>query len=124
MVAKIDQSTQKPKKETEKEHRFFFELSRKVVLASIGAMAMAQDELEAFVNKLVERGELAEKDGDGLINELREKRHQRLSKMEEKVNKRVAKTLEHLNIPSKDEIASLNEKIAILNKKLDEVKKS
>src|SRR5262245_35680248 len=43
---------------------------RKLLLASIGAVAMTRDEVEVFVNKLVERGELAQKDGEKLLKEL------------------------------------------------------
>jgi hypothetical protein len=51
-----------------------YNLSRRVLLASIGAVALAQDEIERFISKLVERGEIAEKDAKKLIDEIREKR--------------------------------------------------
>ena len=38
----------------------FFDAARRVMLASIGAIALAQDEIEEFINRLVERGEIAE----------------------------------------------------------------
>ncbi|NIV98032.1 poly(hydroxyalkanoate) granule-associated protein, partial [Candidatus Saccharibacteria bacterium] len=38
----------------------FVEATRKVLLASVGAVALAQDEAEDFVNKLIERGQIAE----------------------------------------------------------------
>ena len=44
---------------------------RKLVLASLGAVAMTRDEVEAFVDKLVERGQLAQKDGEKLVKEER-----------------------------------------------------
>ena len=36
---------------------------RRVALASIGAAALASDELKNLVNKLIERGEIVENDG-------------------------------------------------------------
>ncbi|MEW6504421.1 MAG: phasin family protein, partial [Chloroflexota bacterium] len=45
----------------------FTELSRKILLAGIGAAALAQEEIERFVNRLVEKGELAEKDARRMI---------------------------------------------------------
>ena len=33
--------------------------ARKVLMAAIGAVALAQDEIEAFINRLIERGEIA-----------------------------------------------------------------
>lgn len=116
-------TTETPSEKSKSERSHFYELSRKLMLASVGAAAMAQEELDAFVGKLVERGELADKDGKGLLAEIRAKRRERMSKVESEVNKHVERALERLNIPSKDEIAALNEKIALLNKKLDEMKK-
>lgn len=52
----------------------FAELSRKILLAGIGAAALAQEEIERFVNRLVEKGELAEKDARKMIQEIMEKR--------------------------------------------------
>ena len=45
------------------------DMVRKVLLASIGAVALTQEEVEKVVNKLIERGEIAEKDGRKLIND-------------------------------------------------------
>ncbi|MEJ2302589.1 MAG: hypothetical protein P8Y14_13790, partial [Anaerolineales bacterium] len=69
----------KPAEEEEKgqEQSPFLEGARKVLLASIGAVALAQEEVESFVNFLVERGEIAEKEGRELMRELVEKRKQR-----------------------------------------------
>src|SRR5690349_19474614 len=43
---------------------------RRLLLASIGAVAITRDEVEAFLNKLVERGEIAQKDGERLLREV------------------------------------------------------
>ena len=48
----------------------FFQLSRKVLLAGIGAAVLAQEEIENFVNRMVERGEIAEKDARQLAREI------------------------------------------------------
>src|SRR4051812_14566433 len=50
------------------------ELLRKVALASVGAVVLAQEEIEEFVRRLVEKGEIAEKDGRTLVRDLLEKR--------------------------------------------------
>jgi hypothetical protein len=42
------------------------ELSRKVLLAGVGAAVLAQDEISDFVDRLVERGEIAEQDARNL----------------------------------------------------------
>lgn len=99
------------------------DMLRKVLLATIGAAAIAQEEIEALVNKLIERGEIAEKDGKSLIHEMMEKRKSRTEKIEDEVSKNVADVLKKMNIPSKADVEVLNQKITGLSKKIDELKK-
>ena len=56
------------------------EAVHKVLLAGIGAAALAQEEIEDFVNRLVERGEIAEADGKKMIKDVLEKRKQMVKK--------------------------------------------
>jgi poly(hydroxyalkanoate) granule-associated protein len=112
-------------KEPEKEQaKPLLDLTRRVLLAAIGAVALAQDEIESFVNRLVERGEIAEKDGKQLLGEVRAKRKKESTKAEDEINKRIEAILERMKIPSKSDIDALSEKIALLTKKIDELKKS
>jgi poly(hydroxyalkanoate) granule-associated protein len=108
----------------EAEQRPLFETSRKVLLAAIGAMALAQDEIEEFVTRLVERGEIADREGRQLVQEMREKRKVNAAKAEEQFASHVEKVLNRLNIPSKADIETLGEKIAALSKKIDDLSKS
>ena len=51
------------------EHNDLVDALRKVLLASIGGVALAQDEIGKFLNRMVERGEIAEKDARKLMDE-------------------------------------------------------
>ena len=42
---------------------------RRVLMAGIGAVALTQEQIEDFVGKLVERGEIADGDAHKLIND-------------------------------------------------------
>lgn len=95
------------------------ELIRKVMLAGIGAASLAQEEAEIFINKLIEKGEIADKEGRDLVKDLREKRRQR---MHEHLDKRVAGIVERMKIPTKADLDELREKIADLSKKVDSIK--
>ena len=101
-----------------------YEAVRKVLLAGIGAVALAQEEVEDLVNKLVERGELAEKDGKNLVREIMSKRQKGQEKVEDEYTKRVEDILERMNVPTKSDIDALGKKITALSKKVDELKKS
>jgi poly(hydroxyalkanoate) granule-associated protein len=100
------------------------ELLRKVLLATIGAAAIAQEEIEALVNRLVERGEIAEKDGKKLIHEMMDKRKSKTAKVEDDISKNIEGTLNRMNIPSKADVEVLSQKISDLSTKIDELKKS
>jgi poly(hydroxyalkanoate) granule-associated protein len=98
--------------------------ARKVLLAGIGAVALAQEEIEDFVNKLVERGEIAEKDGRKLVSEVMDKRKRGAEKAEDVLARRVQEILARMNVPTKADIEVLGNKIAALNAKVDELKKN
>ena len=95
------------------------ELARKVLLASIGAVALAQEEADAFIQKLVEKGELAEKDGTILMKDFREKRKK---KAEELMEKRISSLIDRMNIPTKSDIDTLSEKINEIAEKVEKLK--
>jgi poly(hydroxyalkanoate) granule-associated protein len=106
-----------------KESKPFLDVTRKVLLASIGVVSLAQNEIEDFVGKLIERGEIAEKDGRKLVGEIKDKRQKATKGVEDEVSKRVQQFLERINVPTKDDIDALNKKINLLSKKIDELKK-
>jgi len=101
----------------------FLDKLRKILLASIGAVALAQEEIEEFINRLIERGEIAEHDGKQLVNEIMEKRKKSSEKAEDEMSRRIEIILDRMNVPSKADIDSLSAKITALSKKVDELKK-
>ena len=109
--------------ESQKVTRPVYEASRKVLLAAIGAVAFTQDVLEDFVEKLIERGEIAEKDGKKLIQEISEKRRKSFHGVEGEAHKHIYEVMKKFNIPTRKDIEELNEKVAELTKKIDELKK-
>lgn len=104
----------------------FLEGVRRVMLASVGAFSLAQDEAEKFVNKLIEKGEIAEKDGRSLLNDLSEKRKERAKesgkRVSDELEKRMESLLNRMNIPTKSDIEQLSNKVAELTKKIDTLK--
>ncbi len=106
-----------------KEKNQLLEASRKVLLAGIGAVALAQDEIEDFVDRLIERGEIAEKDGRKLVREVMERRKKQTEQAEDEMAKRIEDVLDRLSVPTKTDIEALGDKIAALSRKVDELKK-
>jgi poly(hydroxyalkanoate) granule-associated protein len=112
-----------PAEPTEKAQPQMVEMLRKVMLATIGAAVIAQEEIEALINRLVERGEIAEKDGKKLMHEMMDKRKSSTEKVEDEINKNITDVLERMNIPTRTDIDALSQKINGLSKKIDELKK-
>jgi polyhydroxyalkanoate synthesis regulator phasin len=94
------------------------EALHRVMLAAVGTVGLVQDELEHFVNKAVERGEIAEKEARKTVRDVSEKR----KGAEKEVDKRFEDMLVKLNIPTKTDITELNDKIADLTKKVEALK--
>ena len=105
----------------------FADLIRKVALASVGAMVVAQEEMEEFVAKLVQKGELAEKDGKTLVKDLMEKRAQRdngalgpgAGIVTSAIDTTVDKVLHKINVPTKTDVEELARKIEEIDKKIE-----
>ncbi len=106
----------------EEEHRLF-EATRKVVLASVGALGLAQDELENFMNRLVKRGEIAEKDARKLLKEATERRRRSARGFDRQAEKQLDKLMDRMNIPAKKDLETLSAKISELSEKVEDLKK-
>jgi poly(hydroxyalkanoate) granule-associated protein len=120
--------------------------AHKVLLAGVGAAALAQEEIEDFVNRLVERGSIAESDGRRMVKDVLDQRRKQMERAGERAHevadeiqtnltegpKRIADDLEQriegvltrMNIPTKEEIETLTSKITALTRKVDELKKT
>jgi len=107
-----------------KEFHSLYDMVRRLMLAGIGAVALKHDEIEEFVDKLVERGEIARKDGEELMKEMRE-RHKKYQHGEESpAHKKVNEIMERFSVPTKNDFDELNKKLAELEKKIDKLSKS
>lgn len=124
-MAKVEVVVNEPAEEEARKP--LLEAVRKVVLASVGAVALAQDAAEDLVNKLVERGEIAEEDGRKLVGEMRERRKKQAGagagRASEVVDRRVQDVMDRMNVPTKADIDALSAKITALSEKVDELNK-
>ena len=122
-----------------------YKAARSLLLASIGALALTKEEVEALVDRLVEKGEITEKEGRKLVEEITartkethkevtqkvsqkvsepiSKKDEMMEKMEEAFTQRVQAILNSMNIPSKNDIEELTKKIDKLARKVSELDK-
>ncbi|HUW13194.1 MAG TPA: phasin family protein [Anaerolineae bacterium] len=101
----------------------FLDVARKVLLASIGAWALAADEIEDFVSRLVDRGEIADKDGRKLVKDVLDRRRE-MSPIAQTVDQQMDRFLARLNVPTRADVDALNASIADLTRKIEEMKES
>lgn len=110
------------KEGAEKEASRFTGTLRKVVLASVGAVGIAQDELTALIDRMVERGELTQKDASKLMHDVQKEVGKRRKGGQNKAEKEMEAMLDKLNIPSKADIEDLTKQVASLSKRIEELK--
>ncbi len=102
----------------EEDRPLIVEAVGKLALAMIGAVGLAQDAFEHLVNRMVERGEISQKEARRLINELQHK-HPDLTR--HGVQRQIETVLDTANLPSKTDIQALHDQIAALSAKVDQL---
>ena len=107
-------------KEMDERHPLFSSV-RRIMLAGVGAIALTYDELEEFIDRLVERGEIAKKDAEELRKEMRERRSDYWHGEGSRAHKRVTEFMDRFSVPTKNDLDDLSAKIASLEKKIDKL---
>lgn len=117
----MSKTVAKVKEETLEERNRFAALSRKLVLATVGVVGIAQDEVDGYVNRLVERGELSEKQARKMMQEASERRSKASKHAELGVERQIEKIFHRANVPTKHDIEALSTKITTLTHKVEEL---
>lgn len=113
--------TETPEKNEAKTVRSsLYETTRLILLAGVGAISLAQDEVNNFVDRLVERGEMAETDARKLVREVMERR-EKLEK-ERRQHAAEAKQAGRPAPATRADIEALNARIAELTRQVEELR--
>ncbi len=93
--------------------------------ASIGVFAMGREEAESVINRLVEKGELTEREGRRILSNLFDRPRQGVRQVNQKVSnvldERIIATLNLMNVPTRSDLQTLSEKINDLAEKVDQL---
>ena len=95
---------------------------RKMVLASVGAVGVAQNEVDSLVRRMVERGEMTEREARKLISDTRKEVARRRKRPVRNIESELEGMLEKMNIPSKADVEDLSKQIANLSRRIEELK--
>jgi poly(hydroxyalkanoate) granule-associated protein len=88
-----------------------FDAVRNAILAGFGV----QEKVKEFIDELVKKGELSESQGAKLVKEWSEKADKGTTDLNKNFGDLMSKTLEKMNIPTKEEFERLNKKIQTLS---------
>jgi polyhydroxyalkanoate synthesis regulator phasin len=115
MEAEMKAEETQPTSEKENERARLSGAVGKLVLASVGAVALGAETLEHMLSRMVERGEQVQATARKRANEFRAKRRRLIGPRMQKVET----ALDAAGLPSKSDIQSLHDQIAALSVKVD-----
>jgi polyhydroxyalkanoate synthesis regulator phasin len=88
-----------------------FETLDKMMLAGLGAISMTRERAEKIFDEYVSRGKLEKESRTGFIKEIMDAVDRNRQELEKLIAGQVRDTMEHLNMPTKDDIQRLEQKI-------------
>lgn len=94
---------------------------KRVVLAGIGAAASAYDTAEDTFDRFVDRGQRAQEEWQGRANDVRRRNAGARWRLQEYFRDAMGSMLDSLNIPSKTDVDTINVKLNIVTRKLDDL---
>lgn len=97
-------------------HQKCTDLIKKIFWVSLGTASIAHSEGKTMIQKLVEKGKQAEKEGRAQIEDIRTHRKH---KAEEIAEKHIERILHHMDMPTKSDYQNLSEKLSELSQKLE-----
>lgn len=94
-------------------------LTRRVLLAGFGAAGLAYDEAKAFVDRLVERGELAQDQARDLMKEVSARHEGRMQGVHGHMRERMERALETLDVPRRADLEALQKRLDRLTERVE-----
>lgn len=92
----------------------------KALLAGLGV----QESLKEMVDELIKKGELSESQGAALVKEWTDKAERSGENIGKSLSDLISKTLEKMNVPTRDEVEELHNKIRALSARINKHEES
>jgi polyhydroxyalkanoate synthesis regulator phasin len=93
------------------------DMIRNALLAGFGV----QEKVKEIIDDLVKKGELSESQGAKLVKEWTEKVEKNTEDVSKSISEVISKTLEKMNLPTKDDIEKLQGKIDSLDARVSKL---
>ena len=117
VAEKAEEITGKVTDKAKETGKGFYSTLRTVFLASLGAAVVAEEEIVGVINRLSERGEIAENEAKEMIKEITDKRGKKARETIDKI-----RSTHTVKVATKTDIEALQEKIDELTAKIDSLK--
>ncbi len=96
------------------------DLIKKTLMIGAGLAVVSKDKIETLAKMLAEKGNVSKKEGEKLVDDLLKRAETAKNDLNEKVEKMVKDVVLKMDIATKEDIASLEQQIKELEKKLVE----
>ena len=94
-----------------------FETLDKMLLAGLGAISMTRERAEKIFDEYVSRGKVEKESRTGFIKAMMDAADKNRAELENLIARQVRETVEHLNLPTRDDVRRLEQKIDKLLKR-------
>jgi polyhydroxyalkanoate synthesis regulator phasin len=88
-----------------------FETLDRMMLAGLGAISMTRERAEKIFDEYVSRGKLEKESRTGFVKAMMDAADKNRAEFEKLIDKQVRQTIEHLNLPTRDDIQRLEQKV-------------
>ncbi|WP_046212791.1 phasin family protein [Paenibacillus wulumuqiensis] len=96
------------------------DLFKRALSLGLGATVVSKEKVEKAVNDLVKRGELAPSESRALVDRLMDRGAEEQNQMKDWMRGQIQKMLTELDIPTKETVEQLQQRITVLEKRLAE----
>jgi polyhydroxyalkanoate synthesis regulator phasin len=86
-------------------------LIKKTTMAGLGLLDYSREKVESFASELVERGELSKSEESQFVKKMMDRAEKDRKEIEKKIGETVEKTMERMNVPTRNELEELKKEI-------------
>jgi len=95
------------------------EMLKKGFLMGLGLALMTKEKTESIINELVKKGEISEKEGKEFVEVLMKKSEETQQEMQKKIEALMKEYLCKLDLPSKEELKEITQRLENIEKRLE-----
>jgi polyhydroxyalkanoate synthesis regulator phasin len=88
------------------------DLFKKTMYMGLGLAEITREKVEEISKELIQKGEISEKEGRSLVEEMTRKSAEARKSLEKQVDRLVAQALDRLNVATKADLAALEKKLS------------